>query len=137
MIYNTTHDKNSEDEGYLSLIKGVLWGTCDKKPLQYVTLHLITHKLSRTNRHLQLLTLSNPYINQSEQVYNTVESPLWHLNRHQHQRALLQHISACAVIISGRCGACRLDTAAQAVRGVLSDFCQCVAKSPGHLDYKL
>lgn len=35
---NITHNKNSEDEGYLSLIKGVLWGTCDKKPLQYVTL---------------------------------------------------------------------------------------------------
>lgn len=65
---------------------------------------------------------------QREQVYNTAEkSPL----APKAPAPLFQHISACAVIISVRRGS------TQTARGVLSDFCQCVVKSPGHLDYKL
>lgn len=121
------------DEERRGLLKGIFGVRVTKKTTEICDTS--PHESNKLTSSTQ--TVSNPYINQSEQVYNTVESPLWHLNRHEHHRALLQHISACAVIISGRCGACRLDTAAQAVRGVLSDFCQCVAKSPGHLDYKL
>lgn len=52
------------------------------------------------------------------------------------QRDRVQLCNSCAVINSEQ-SVYSLGSVAQDVGGVLSDFCHCMVKSLGHLDYKL
>lgn len=55
---------------------------------------------------------------------------------HAHTETQSPALYSCAVINSEQ-SVCLLSSVAQDVGGVLSDFCHCMVKSLGHLDYKL